>query len=732
MKIRQVIGMLAVLFSTTWLWAETVPFIRTQPKSQIVEPDESVTFTVIAKSLEDFTIPLSSNVNLDMIAIAPGMFTMGSPTNEIGRLKNYDETQHEVTLTEGYWLGKYEVTQAQYQTVIGTNPSDQPDYMEKYYGVGDNYPVYYVSWNAANGFCAKLTAIEKAAGRLPEGYEYTLPTEAQWEYACRAGTTTALNNGKNLTSTNASSNIDEVGWYGYNSNGKAHPVGQKQPNAWGLYDMHGNVLEWCLDWYEDYPTFSVIDPVGPSTGPNRLMRGGSWGSAADSCRSATRLIYTPPGAVNRLKVNGFRVALSVVQKVQAENGDNLIYQWYKNSTVINGATNASYKISSVKTNDMGSYTVKVSNSKGSVTSDVAVLTVIMKPTIITQPESQAIKEGNTVTFDVNATGGDLKYQWKKDGLPISGATASSYTISNVKFSDAGSYEVIVSNSADSVTSETAVLTIKTEPEPEVLSVERSVSVSGNIAYVTLTFANAPKGYFASLDEVWYRKDITFSEMSEEGTISEVNNGVKVSWNVFDLSGNYQFPETITYAASVLEGTSTTVRLSGKLMITTTEGVVEADVSGIMSVTFVIPPTAPVIVKDLESKTVSERSRVTFSVTATGSEPLLYQWFKNNSLISGVNGSSYTIPFASLNDAGTYMVLVTNAQGAAMSALATLTVTPIIPELVLEQNGNEWKITFTGTLQESSDMESWKRVNDTQNGSYTFIPTEGKRFFRAVQ
>jgi hypothetical protein len=152
----------------------------------------------------------------------------------------------------------------------------------------------------------------------------------------------------------------------------------------------------------------------------------------------------------------------------------------------------------------------------------------------------------------------------------------------------------------------------------------------------------------------------------------------------------------------------------------------------MSVTFVIPPTAPVIVKDLESWTVSEGSAVTLGLTVTGSEPLVYQWFKNNSLMSGVNGSSYTIPFVSQNDAGTYMVLVTNAQGAAMSALATLTVTPATPKLVLEQNGNEWKITFTGTLQESSDMESWKRVSDTQNGIYTFKPTEGKRFFRAVQ
>ena len=122
-----------------------------------------------------------------------------------------------------------------------------------------------VTWDDAMAFCAKLTEIEKAAGRLPEGYEYTLPTEAQWEYACRAGTTTALNSGKNLSDKFECPEMDEVGWDQYNSkiNDKyvTHPVGQKLPNAWGLYDMHGNVEEWCLDWYGLYPTSSVTNPT---------------------------------------------------------------------------------------------------------------------------------------------------------------------------------------------------------------------------------------------------------------------------------------------------------------------------------------------------------------------------------------------------------------------------------------------------------------------------------------
>ncbi|MBR5691095.1 MAG: formylglycine-generating enzyme family protein, partial [Verrucomicrobia bacterium] len=154
--------------------------------------------------IKDMLIPLSDNVNLDMTWIEPGTFIMGSPTDELGRYDN--EVQHEVTLTQGYWMGRYEITQAQYKAVMKTNPSYFKDYE-----VESSLPVEQVNWNDAKEFCAKLTEIEKAAGRLPEGYEYTLPTEAQWEYACRAGTTTALNNGKNLSDAKQCPEMDEVG-----------------------------------------------------------------------------------------------------------------------------------------------------------------------------------------------------------------------------------------------------------------------------------------------------------------------------------------------------------------------------------------------------------------------------------------------------------------------------------------------------------------------------------------
>ena len=259
-----------------------------------------ITQNIIQSDHSNKTIPLAEDVNLDMIWIEPGTFTMGSPESELGRQSN--ETQHQVTLTQGYWLGKYEVTQAQFKAVMGIY------YHYHFWNEGDNLPVEEVSWFDATNFCATLTKIERAAGRLPEGYEYTLPTEAQWEYACRAGTTTALNNGMNLKSTGyMCPEIDEVGWYDFNSNDKTHPVGQKQPNNWGLYDMHGNVFEWCLDCFGNYPTSAVTDPFGAGTGSDRILRGGGFKSEGVNCRSATRSCKQPDTLFTDI---GFRVALA--------------------------------------------------------------------------------------------------------------------------------------------------------------------------------------------------------------------------------------------------------------------------------------------------------------------------------------------------------------------------------------------------------------------------------------
>jgi sulfatase modifying factor 1 len=220
---------------------------------------------------ESFSIP---DINLDMLWCKPGTFMMGSPKDEMGHLKN--ETQHEVTLTKGFYLGKYEVTQEQWEKVMGSNPS--------VWDKGTTLPVEMVSWDSAINFCQKLTQMEKAAGRLPEGWAYTLPTEAQWEYACRAGTTTAYSFGDEITpkQANYDENVD-----------KTTPVDTYPANAWGFHDMHGNVWEQCLDWYGDYPDGSASDPVGPSGGSIRVYRGGSWYDFGRYMRSAFRYRYTP-------------------------------------------------------------------------------------------------------------------------------------------------------------------------------------------------------------------------------------------------------------------------------------------------------------------------------------------------------------------------------------------------------------------------------------------------------
>ena len=215
---------------------------------------------------------LTNSLGMTFNLIPSGTFTMGSPEGEPGRYS--DETQHQVTLTQSYYMQTTEVTQGQWQTVMGSNPSF-------YSSCGSDCPVESVSWNDAQTFITALNA-------LGEG-TYRLPTEAEWEYAARAGSTTAFANG-GISGMDCSydANLDAMGWYCYNSGSTTHPVAQKQANAWGLYDMHGNVWEWCSDWYGSYPAGSVVDPTGPSTGTGRVLRGGGWSNNAQRCRSASR------------------------------------------------------------------------------------------------------------------------------------------------------------------------------------------------------------------------------------------------------------------------------------------------------------------------------------------------------------------------------------------------------------------------------------------------------------
>ena len=267
-----------------------------------------VRYSAVGPDLNDDTC---RTTELWLRKIPAGTFMMGSPEDEVGR--DTDETQHEVTLTQDYYMGVFECTQKQWELVMGSNPSSYQ---------GDCRPVENVSYNIIRGTGAQAGAgwptyghavdASSFMGKLQAktGLVFDLPTEAQWEYACRAGTTTALNSGKNLTNTGQDDAMDEVGRYDYNrSDSKGGysqhtKVGSYLPNAWGLYDMHGNVYEWCLDWYNSsYGTTAVSDPVGPNTGSYRVKRGGNWNFNVQNCRSAGRSNSYPSYISNY----GFRV-----------------------------------------------------------------------------------------------------------------------------------------------------------------------------------------------------------------------------------------------------------------------------------------------------------------------------------------------------------------------------------------------------------------------------------------
>jgi len=242
----------------------------------------------------------------NMVFIPPGTFLMGSSSDEPGRYAQ-EGPQTEVTISRGFWMGKYEVTQGEYLDVVGQNPSWFTNGTTAL-GSGSGgsvtndllHPVEQVSWYDATNYCHLLTERERAAGRLPLGYEYRLPTEAQWEYACRAGTTTTFHYGPALRSGMANFNghreyppCGGETYYCDNPSGiflgRTVEVGSYEPNAWGLHDMHGNVFEWCLDWWADsLPGGGVEDPTGPVTGSGRVERGGGFSARATSGRSAYR------------------------------------------------------------------------------------------------------------------------------------------------------------------------------------------------------------------------------------------------------------------------------------------------------------------------------------------------------------------------------------------------------------------------------------------------------------
>ncbi len=262
MRLPQALAIAAALLLATPAWTSL-------PAADAPKPGETV----------------ANSVGMKLTLVPAGEFRMGSPADEKGR--EAEETPHRVTIGRAFRIGTTEVTQAQWKAVMGARRGRFE---------GDDLPVEDVSWNDAVAFCQKLSKAE--------GKTYRLPTEAEWEYACRAGAAGRF----------AADDLDALAWYDDNSEGRTHPVAAKKPNAWGLYDMHGNVAEWCADYYAPYPPGDAADPAGPPEGKARVVRGGSFASFDRGCRSASRSSARP---AYQMKVIGLRVVLELPQEAPA-------------------------------------------------------------------------------------------------------------------------------------------------------------------------------------------------------------------------------------------------------------------------------------------------------------------------------------------------------------------------------------------------------------------------------
>jgi formylglycine-generating enzyme required for sulfatase activity len=240
----------------------------------------------------EMTVDLPGGATMDFVWIEPGTFLMGSASSEPGH-ESDESPQHIVTISHGFWLEKYEVTQGQWEAVMGTTPWVGGEYLEE----GPDYPAQYISWDDAQDLIAELNA-------TTDGSPYRLPTEAEWEYACRAGTGTRWSYG------DSEGGLGAHAWYFFNTfdigEAYAHQIGTKAPSPWGLFDTHGNVWEWVHDWYGSYSGDDQLDPVGPTTGTRRVVRGGSYYNIARATRSAERGFYPQDHRRNALGVRLLR------------------------------------------------------------------------------------------------------------------------------------------------------------------------------------------------------------------------------------------------------------------------------------------------------------------------------------------------------------------------------------------------------------------------------------------
>lgn len=262
------------------------PFLPSTDTQAVSPPIAGKCREIQTQSTKGLQLDLGDRITMDLALIPAGKFMMGSPNDEKDRSGD-EGPQHNVMISRPFYMGVYAVTQAQYEQVMGKNPSNTR---------GPQNPVEMVSWNDAVDFCRNISQ--------KTGQTAHLPTEPQWEYACRAESTTRFHYGND----DDYSKLGDYAWYKASSKSKAQPVGRKKPNSWGLYDMQGNVWQWCSTWFGAYRCGEETDPQGPDSGSSRVLRGGGWGNLPQSCRSAFRSCLTPD---NRDVSCGFRVVVDL-------------------------------------------------------------------------------------------------------------------------------------------------------------------------------------------------------------------------------------------------------------------------------------------------------------------------------------------------------------------------------------------------------------------------------------
>ena len=301
---RRLLGLASVITATCFLQGcgqgnDSAPLKSTPIAEKSAKPADAASTNL---ERNEKVAGKSNGFDIKMVLIPAGEFLMGSPDSD-DDARDTEKPEHRVRIARPFHLGVHEVTQGQWAKVMGTTPWKGQRFVKE----GDRYPATHVSWEDATEFCRKLTMKERAAGRLQAGESYRLPTEAEWEYACRAGSRTRYHFG------DGEGSLGEYAWHDKNASkideNYAHAVGLMRGNAWGLFDMQGNVMEWCSDWYgkEYYGESPGTDPRGPSRGSFRVFRGGSWFIVASGCRSAFRSRLVP---VNRRFDLGFRLARS--------------------------------------------------------------------------------------------------------------------------------------------------------------------------------------------------------------------------------------------------------------------------------------------------------------------------------------------------------------------------------------------------------------------------------------